>query len=146
MAHFSCFPGASALSDFRQTRLLETLARIDANIVGVRGQFLHFVNASEPLTDDDNSRIAALMHYGAPFADSKERGHVETFMVVPRFGTVSPWASKATDIAHHCGLEKVRRIERGVEFSVVMKAASSAARRRCRTKRARPSRMRCTTA
>ncbi|WP_250482132.1 phosphoribosylformylglycinamidine synthase [Caballeronia sp. GACF5] len=122
MAHFSCFPGASALSDFRQTRLLETLARIDANIVGVRGQFLHFVNASEPLTDDDNSRIAALMHYGAPFADSKERGHVETFMVVPRFGTVSPWASKATDIAHHCGLEKVRRIERGVEFSVVMKS------------------------
>ena len=61
MAHFSCFPGASALSDFRQTRLLETLARIDANIVGVRGQFLHFVNASEPLTDDDNGRIEALM-------------------------------------------------------------------------------------
>ncbi|SAL78674.1 phosphoribosylformylglycinamidine synthase [Caballeronia arvi] len=122
MAHFSCFPGASALSDFRQTRLLEKLARIDANIVGVRGQFLHFVNATEPLTDDDTSRIDALMHYGAPFEESKERGHVETFMVVPRFGTISPWASKATDIAHHCGLGKVRRIERGVEYSVVMKS------------------------
>lgn len=98
------------------------LARIDANIVGVRGQFLHFVNSTEPLTDEDTSRIEALMHYGAPFEESKERGHVETFMVVPRFGTVSPWASKATDIAHHCGLDTVRRIERGVEYSVIMKS------------------------
>ncbi|WP_250451510.1 phosphoribosylformylglycinamidine synthase [Caballeronia sp. ATUFL_M2_KS44] len=122
MAHFSCFPGASALSDFRQTRLLETLVEIDANIVGVRGQFLHFVNSSEPLTDEETNRIHALMHYGAPFGEPKERGHVETFMVVPRLGTVSPWASKATDIAHHCGLATVRRIERGVEYSVVMKS------------------------
>ena len=122
MAHFSCFPGASALSDFRQTRLLETLARIDANIVGVRGQYLHFVNSAEPLTDEDTSRIHALMHYGVPFEEHKERGSVETFMVVPRFGTVSPWASKATDIAHHCGLTQVRRIERGVEYTVIMKS------------------------
>ena len=84
MAHFSCFPGASALSDFRQTRLLETLARIDANIVGVRGQYLHFVNSAEPLSDEETSRIHALMHYGAPFEEQKERGNVETFMVVFR--------------------------------------------------------------
>ncbi|MDR5750623.1 MULTISPECIES: phosphoribosylformylglycinamidine synthase [unclassified Caballeronia] len=122
MAHFSCFPGASALSDFRQTRLLETLARIDPNIVGVRGQYLHFVNSAEPLTDEDTNRIHALMHYGAPFEEQKERGNVATFMVVPRFGTVSPWASKATDIAHHCGLTQVRRIERGIEYTVVLKS------------------------
>lgn len=122
MAHFSCFPGASALSDFRQARLLETLARIDSNIVGVRGQYLHFVNSAEPLSDEDTNRIHALMHYGAPFEEQKERGNVTTFMVVPRFGTVSPWASKATDIAHHCGLTQVRRIERGVEYTVVMKS------------------------
>ncbi|HEV3104918.1 MAG TPA: phosphoribosylformylglycinamidine synthase [Trinickia sp.] len=121
MAHFSCFPGASALSDFRQTRLLETLARIDANIVGVRGQYLHFVNALTPLSADDNARIEALMHYGAPFEANDERGATETFLVVPRFGTVSPWASKATDIAHHCGLTYVRRIERGIEFTVTLK-------------------------
>ena len=76
MAHFSCFPGASALSDFRQTRLLETLARIDSNIVGVRGQYLHFVNSAEPLSDEDTNRIHALMHYGAPFEEQKERGNV----------------------------------------------------------------------
>ena len=122
MAHFSCFPGASALSDFRQTRLLETLTRIDANIVGVRGQYLHFVNSTEPLSDEDSNRIHALMHYGAPFEAPTERGAQETFMIVPRFGTVSPWASKATDIAHHCGLAQVRRIERGVEYTVVLKS------------------------
>ncbi|SDB95957.1 phosphoribosylformylglycinamidine synthase [Paraburkholderia lycopersici] len=121
MAHFSCFPGASALSDFRQTRLLETLQRIDANIVGVHGQYLHFVNSATPLSADDSAKIEALMHYGAPFAAPQERGGAVTFLVVPRFGTVSPWASKATDIAHHCGLDQVRRIERGVEYTVVLK-------------------------
>ncbi|WP_430227896.1 phosphoribosylformylglycinamidine synthase [Paraburkholderia tropica] len=122
MAHFSCFPGASALSDFRQTRLLETLQRIDANIVGVRGQFLHFVNSATPLSADDSAKIEALMHYGEPFAAPQERGSTVTFLVVPRFGTVSPWASKATDIAHHCGLEHVRRIERAVEYTVILKS------------------------
>ncbi|CAG4924108.1 phosphoribosylformylglycinamidine synthase [Paraburkholderia saeva] len=122
MAHFSCFPGASALSDFRQTRLLETLTRIDANITGVRGQFLHFVNASTPLSADDSAKIEALMHYGEPFEAAKERGTTETVLVVPRFGTVSPWASKATDIALHCGLANVRRIERGVEYTVILKS------------------------
>ncbi|MFX1803567.1 phosphoribosylformylglycinamidine synthase [Paraburkholderia sp. A1RO-5] len=122
MAHFSCFPGASALSDFRQTRLLETLQRIDANIVGVHGQYLHFVNSATPLSADDSAKIEALMHYGAPFAAPQERGSAVTFLVVPRFGTVSPWASKATDIARHCGLEQVRRIERGVEYTVILKS------------------------
>jgi phosphoribosylformylglycinamidine synthase len=122
MAHFSCFPGASALSDFRQTRLLDTLARIDGQIVGIRGQYLHFVHSSDALTPDERARIDALMHYGAPFEAGGERGAAETFLVVPRFGTVSPWASKATDIAHHCGLAGVRRIERGIEYTVVLKS------------------------
>ncbi|MFL6704204.1 MAG: phosphoribosylformylglycinamidine synthase, partial [Paraburkholderia graminis] len=122
MAHFSCFPGASALSDFRQTRLLETLTRIDPNITGVRGQYLHFVNAHAPLSAEDNAKIEALMHYGHPLEEVKERGAAETFLVVPRFGTVSPWASKATDIAHLCGLTQVRRIERGVEYTVTLKS------------------------
>ena len=118
MAHFSCFPGASALSDFRQTRLLDTLTRIDANITGVRGQYLHFVNAQSPLSAEDKAKIEALMHYGDPFDAGKDKGAVETFLVVPRFGTVSPWASKATDIAHHCGLTHLRRIERGFLISI----------------------------
>lgn len=122
MAHFSCFPGAAALSDFRQTRLLDTLRQIDGDIVAIRGQYLHFVNASEPLSADESARIDALMHYGAPFEPAAEKGATDTFIVLPRIGTVSPWASKATDIALHCGLASVRRIERGVEFTVTLKA------------------------
>jgi phosphoribosylformylglycinamidine synthase len=121
MAHFSCFSGASALSEFRQTGLLSTLAKIDPDITGIRGQYLHFVNSSEGLTSEDGTKIEALMHYGAPFAGDAERGPSETFLVVPRLGTVSPWASKATEIAHHCGLVHVRRIERGIEYTVTFK-------------------------
>src|SRR5258708_21967874 len=120
MAHFSCFPGVPALSDSRKPRLLETLTRIDPAIAGVRGQYLHFVNSVDPLSDEDSNRIHALMHYGTPFEASTERGAHETFMVVPRFGTVSPWASKATDIAHHCGLTQVRRIERGSQYTGIL--------------------------
>ena len=92
MAHFSCFPGASALSDFRQARLLETLKQIDSDIVAVRGQYLHFVDAHAPLSSEDSARIEALMHYGAPFEAAPDKGAAETFVVLPRFGTVSPWA------------------------------------------------------
>ncbi|WJF89042.1 phosphoribosylformylglycinamidine synthase [Paraburkholderia bonniea] len=124
MAHFSCFPGASALSGFRQARLLETLSQIDASIVAVRGQYLHLVQALAPLTAEDSARIEALLHYGDPFpADAASgRGTSEVVLVVPRFGTLSPWASKATDIAHHCGLAQVRRIERGIEYTVTLKS------------------------
>lgn len=118
MAHFSCFPGALALSAFRQQRLLTALQQIDADIESVHGQFLHFVDTDQPLEQGDSERIRALLTYGAPFAAQPEG---DRFVVIPRFGTISPWASKATDIAHNCGLSHVHRIERGVEFTVVCK-------------------------
>ena len=40
-------------------------------------------------------------------------------LVVPRAGTISPWSSKATDIAHVCGLTAIRRIERGIEYRLL---------------------------
>lgn len=118
MAHFSCFPGALALSAFRQQRLLTALKQIDADIESVHGQFLHFVDTDQPLDQADSDRIRALLTYGAPFAEQPEG---DRFVVIPRFGTISPWASKATDIAHNCGLSHVHRIERGIEFTVVCK-------------------------
>jgi phosphoribosylformylglycinamidine synthase len=119
MAHFSCFPGALALSAFRQQRLLTALQEIDADIESVHGQYFHFVDAINPLGEDERARVAALLTYGAPFVEQAEG---DRFLVVPRFGTVSPWASKATDIAHLCGLTQVRRIERGVEYTVTLKS------------------------
>ena len=87
----------------------------------VRGQYLHFVCSGRALRDDERAKLDALLHYGAPCDDdahSAGQGNTATFLVVPRLGTVSPWASKATDIAHHCGLGEVRRIERSIEYTV----------------------------
>ncbi|CAB3799764.1 phosphoribosylformylglycinamidine synthase [Pararobbsia alpina] len=120
MAHFSYFAGASALSDFRRTRLLATLQALEADIADVEGRYVHFVNSDAPLATQDAERIEALLTYGDPF-ESRGKGG-ESFLVVPRLGTISPWASKASDIAHNSGLTQVRRIERGVEYTVTLKA------------------------
>ena len=118
MAHFSCFPGASALSVFRQQRLLAALREIDSDIEAIHGQFVHLVASDRVLSQDEQGYVAALLTYGAPFTAETEG---DRFVVIPRFGTISPWASKATDIAHNCGLPQVRRIERGVAYTVTCK-------------------------
>jgi phosphoribosylformylglycinamidine synthase len=112
-------PGSNALSAFRTQRLLLQLQDIDAAIVGVTARFLHFVDASVSLSQDDIGRLDALLTYGEPFSGSAEG---DEFVVIPRFGTISPWASKATDIAHNCGMAQIRRVERGVSYHIQMKS------------------------
>ena len=105
----------SALSDFRAARLLKRIREIAPAAQGVSARFVHFVHAQRQLTDDESARLQALLHYGADGADVKADA---TFMVIPRLGTISPWASKATDIAHNCGLDVILRIERGTLYNV----------------------------
>jgi phosphoribosylformylglycinamidine synthase len=112
-------PGSNALSAFRSQRLLAQLKSVDGAITGVTGRFVHFIDASQPLMDSDMNRLAAMLAYDDPF--SGEEAGAE-FVVVPRFGTISPWASKATDIARNCGMTQLRRIERGVSYRVHMKS------------------------
>jgi len=112
-------PGSNALSAFRTQRLLTQLQQVDAAITGVTGRFLHFIDATTAPSQDDIGRLNALLTYGEPFAGSEEG---EQFVVIPRFGTISPWASKATDIAHNCGMAHIRRIERGVSYRVQLKS------------------------
>jgi phosphoribosylformylglycinamidine synthase len=119
MAHFSYFAGASALSEFRKTRLLATLQALDPGVADVEARYMHFVSSHAPLSDTDRERLSALLTYGDPFEPKLKGG--EAYLVVPRLGTISPWASKASDIAHNSGLTNVRRIERGVEYTVTLK-------------------------
>ncbi len=112
-------PGSNALSAFRTERLLLQLQQIDHAIVSVTGRFMHFVDSAAPIGPDDVRRLAALLTYGEPF-DGKIEG--DEFVVIPRFGTISPWASKATDIAHNCGMTDIRRIERGILYVVHLKS------------------------
>jgi phosphoribosylformylglycinamidine synthase len=107
-------PGSSALSPFRLRRLTEALQSVDGAVCCVSAEFVYFVDCARELTPEETQRLRDLLHEGT--ASRPEAISGEYFLVVPRLGTLSPWSSKATDIARVCGLEAVRRIERGVGY------------------------------
>ena len=115
--HISFFEGGNALSDFRIQQLLPRLAQISPNIQGLAARFVHLVATETTLQGDQEKTLAALLAYGDPYSGPVE-GPV--IVVSPRLGTVSPWASKATDIAHNCGLA-LKRVERITEYRLVLK-------------------------
>ncbi len=109
--------GSAALSPARLEALLSRLRERHPALSGVSARFVHFIDLAEPtgaLDDGDRRVLDALLAYG-PKADAGERSGPAR-LVVPRLGTVSPWSTKATEIAHRCGLTSVRRIERGVRY------------------------------
>src|SRR5690606_19332708 len=108
--------GSLALSEFRRERLLSRLQQLEAPVAAVQAHYVHFVHTQEPLSAEDHERLEALLTYGDPAPEELDGLHL---LVIPRLGTISPWASKATDIAHNCGLHNVHRIERAVRYTVV---------------------------
>ncbi|MGH8622897.1 MAG: phosphoribosylformylglycinamidine synthase, partial [Burkholderiales bacterium] len=104
--------GRNALSAFRSSRLASSLRTSVSRVAAVHAEFWHFVEIERALSDAEAGRLDRILAYGPADAAAATRG--EMMLVAPRLGTHSPWSSKATDIAHHCGLETVRRIERGV--------------------------------
>ena len=113
--------GASSLSAFRRQKLLSNLQRAVPSVTSVVAEFVHFAEVSETLSETDLTTLEALMTYGP----SEEKGSTEgtLLLVVPRPGTISPWSSKATDIAHNCGLHNVLRVERGTAYYVQAQTA-----------------------
>ncbi|MDZ4146033.1 MAG: phosphoribosylformylglycinamidine synthase [Burkholderiales bacterium] len=110
-------PGINALSAFRVQQLLPRLQAIHDKITGLTARYVHLVATEHPLQAAERERLDALLTYGEPGSGS---ANGTLIVVTPRMGTVSPWASKATDIAHNCGLA-VRRIERIAEYRVQLK-------------------------
>ena len=112
MPEFSSLPGQPALSAFRLDRLLERLKAVEPAINGLDAHHVHLVWSERALSPDEAARLRALLDVpsGVPASDGA------LLWVVPRLGTVSPWASKATDIAHNCAMPFVRRIERGIRY------------------------------
>ncbi|MFM7708713.1 MAG: phosphoribosylformylglycinamidine synthase, partial [Gammaproteobacteria bacterium] len=112
--------GSAALSPFRIAKLLARLREVEPAIAGVEATFVHLVDLERTLTADERSRLEALLTYGprdTGVGAARASAAASTALwVVPRPGTISPWASKATDIAQVCGLSLVRRIERGIEY------------------------------
>ncbi|AVJ55257.1 phosphoribosylformylglycinamidine synthase [Idiomarina sp. OT37-5b] len=111
------FRGAPALSAFKITKKLEQLKQAGLPVKGLYAEYRHFVNLHSPLSDAQRDTLTKLLTYGpdAGEAQSHEDG-CNYLLVTPRLGTISPWASKATDIAHNCDLKNVHRIERGIAY------------------------------
>jgi phosphoribosylformylglycinamidine synthase len=109
--------GRNALSAFRSSRLVSSLRSNVPRVTAVHAEFWHFVQLARALSDAEAKRLERILTYGPADAAGAARG--ELMLVVPRIGTISPWSSKATDIARHCGLDAVQRIERGVAYFIV---------------------------
>ena len=120
-SHLMHFEGSRALSDFRARALLDRLTAAVPRVAGVAARHVHWVASDAPLTREQRDRLEALLAYGEPPASTDPRPGDARVVVMPRPGTVSPWASKATDIAHNCGLP-VHRVERVTEFTVAIRA------------------------
>ena len=117
-SHLTPFEGGNALSDFRAKALLARLQGVSERITGITARAVHWVWTDAPLDAAAAERFAALLTYGEPaVADAKG----DLVVVTPRLGTVSPWASKATDIARNCGLT-LKRVERVVEYRIATKS------------------------
>ncbi len=116
--HLRSFDGCTALPAYRARSLLVALREINPQIGAVHARFVHWVWSETELAADAVLQLQALLQYGDAFEGAPARS-VATLVVAPRMGSISPWASKATDIAHNCGIA-VRRIERVTEYTVVL--------------------------
>ena len=113
-------PGTPALSDFRVNKLLAQLQAVEPAITAVAAQFIHFADVDGDLNESQAAVLGQLLAYGSGQAATAQGS--ESLLVVPRSGTISPWSSKATEIAQRCGLSTVRRIERGIEYALTADA------------------------
>ncbi|HVF15912.1 MAG TPA: phosphoribosylformylglycinamidine synthase, partial [Steroidobacteraceae bacterium] len=110
-------PGAPALSDFRTARLLATVRSRLPDVSRLTARYVHFVQTHRELSAEERRVLEALLTYGPRESQSPPKeGENNLIVVTPRPGTISPWSSKATDIAHVCGLDAIERIERGIAY------------------------------
>jgi len=112
---FSLF-GAPALSQFRLDHSLRALRAINERVTGLASRWLHFVDEARPLYGSELDLLGKLLTYGSRQDSPALPG--QRILVTPRVGTESPWSSKATDIVHVCGLDAVRRVERGTVYFI----------------------------
>ena len=115
--------GCPALSEFRLQKLLQQLQAHIPAVTGVSADYLHIAELEGTLNGEEQQVLERLLSYGPDHPAAAADG--VPIVVVPRPGTISPWSSKATDIVHNCGLEKVLRVERGVVYTLQLASGAS---------------------
>ena len=106
--------GSPALSPFRSSKLLSQLEEAVPGLNHLYAEYLHFAAIERPLNGELQDVLGQILTYGPAFATEEPEGQM--LLVVPRCGTISPWSTKATDIAHNCGLDDIKRLERGIAY------------------------------
>ena len=106
--------GSPALSEFRIQKLLNTLKSELPHLLSIETEYVHFSDLKEDLSKKHQGVLAKLLQYGPKAKPATQEGQL--LLVIPRPGTISPWSSKATDIVHNAGLDRVVRVERGVAY------------------------------
>ena len=110
------FRGAPALSEFKVKKILNECAELSLPVTDVYAEFTHFAHISEELTKEEAHVLQQLLKYGPTIEEHEPAG--QFILITPRPGTISPWSSKSTDIAHNCGLKNVIRLERGIAYYI----------------------------
>jgi phosphoribosylformylglycinamidine synthase len=108
--------GAPALSTFRVNQLLKNCEALNLPVKQIYAEYMHAADLTDALNDQELVVLQKLLTYGPSIAEHDPVGTL--LFVTPRPGTISPWSSKATDIAHNCGLAKIKRLERGIAYYV----------------------------
>jgi len=122
--HLRFFDGGNAISDFKVQQMLPRLVGISDKITGLTARFVHLASFDAEPDAATVERLGQLLTYGEPCTAAHQKlteSGAPALLIMPRLGTVSPWASKATDIAHNCGLA-LHRVERLVEFRLQLKS------------------------
>ncbi|MGA7978910.1 MAG: phosphoribosylformylglycinamidine synthase [Chromatiaceae bacterium] len=114
--------GAPALSPFRIRKIEERLTTEVGQVLTVYAELVHFAELEQTLSGDERAVLDRLLRYGPSLPEHLPQGGM--VLVVPRPGTISPWSSKATDIAYNCGLSKIRRLERGTAYYLQLDAGA----------------------
>ena len=106
--------GERALSGFRVEKLLQKAAALGLPEAEIRSEYWYFADCAEHLNAADAEKLEALLAGQVASELPQSSGSLQLFLITPRIGTISPWASKATEIAKNCGFAQIRRIERGM--------------------------------
>ena len=118
MSVVSYLRGVSALSGFRVEKLLQKAAALGLPQADLKSEFWYFVHSTADLDGAAVEKMQALLEAKRVENVPQVSEGLLLFLITPRIGTISPWSSKATDIAHNCGLDGVERIERGMAVYV----------------------------
>jgi phosphoribosylformylglycinamidine synthase len=117
------FRGSPALSTFRIEKLLSQLQQKVSCVQTLHAEYIHFADIEGELSSEQRATLDKLLSYGPAYQPETMKG--ELYLVTPRLGTISPWSSKATDIAHNCGLDTIHRLERGVAYYIELESGAS---------------------